>query len=1070
VKLWTQDVTLKHVNLKAKAVPGKDLSGFVKAEISLVAQGMDGSRIPGLHGPFQMKLLAKSPDFATWAVEKLHLTASHMDVLMHDARIDTREGHFFANIETCMDRLRNFMPSGPSGVDAKLTTHIQATGNYLTRQIAADLSATLSDLTGLSSGLAASIGSTLNLSTHVSIKDETLILRHASIHASGGDVKADGQINIRTGALDLTYYLNLNPIPEKAEISGVKWMGAASSRGTLTGELSDFSADIRLDSTRLQINRLAIQDLKTRIIAKGLPQKPAGTLNVKGTVLDQPASLNIGFAWSADTLTLSQSQADLPGISLSADLNIEPGKRRISGTGEGEVTSFVLLQAMTGVDVRGTGRFKLNSEGVGEDVNTILEAHFKDLTYDVYGVAALDIKTLITHLDALQGRMTIDAGNIARKTARLEKLRLQAEGNLHNARIYLDSRGSTARTGLDSSGNVPMALSAMLEVQHKNMWRFRLDSLKASYKDLDITLPHPAIITMSGGRIVMDDVTLNTANGHLQAKGELDQDQINLSTRIDHIPLALLEPLIDRHLTGTATLKLDLSGPLTGPAMDVGVHIRDYRIAGVKGASPLIVEAKINARRRKDRFQVNAELSGLGHAPFTAHATIPAHLSLKPLAFHLNDTEDLTAELKGHLDLKILSAFPGMKDQRIRGQVDVELGVKGPIKQWALTGGLTLTQGRYENVGLGMILENIQARVRARDRALFLTESSATDGAKGTLSLEGDINIKPPFPITAQLSLNQAVLIRKELLTSTTSGKLDVGGDKDKLKLTGEITLDRTELTIPRRLPPDVVEIPVKEINLPEDMALGEPQAPGEHLKFLSTDLKVKIPARFFVRGHGLDAEFKGQINVKGPANKPVVRGTLSVVRGTYQFLARTFHITEGQIAFDGSVPPTPFLNVVAEVSAGEIDAQVRITGPTNAFNLSLSSQPPLPQDEIMANILFGQSAAKLNPFQAYQLASALAQLSGRDLPDLMGKARQLLGMDRLSISGGNNDDDSDSGPSVEAGKYVSDNVYVGVEQDLTDAKQDVVVEVDITPNFAVKSKTGTKSGAGLGFSWKYDY
>jgi translocation and assembly module TamB len=371
---------------------------------------------------------------------------------------------------------------------------------------------------------------------------------------------------------------------------------------------------------------------------------------------------------------------------------------------------------------------------------------------------------------------------------------------------------------------------------------------------------------------------------------------------------------------------------------------------------------------------------------------------------------------------------------------------------------------------MGMILKDIQARIQARDRSLFLTEFSATDGAKGTLSLKGDINMTPPFPVTARLSLNQAVLLRKELLTTTTSGTLEAQGDKDRLKLTGDITLDRTELTLPRRLPPDVVEIPVQEINLPEGMAQGEPQGPSEALKFLSTDVTVKIPARFFVRGHNLDAEFKGQINIKGPANQPVVRGTLSVVRGTYQFLARTFHITEGQIAFDGSTPPTPFLNVIAEVNAGEINAQVRITGPTNDFKLSLSSQPPLPQDEIMANILFGQSAAKLNPFQAYQLASALAQLSGQDLPDVMGKTRQLLGVDRLNISGGNGDDDQDSGPSVEAGKYVSDNVYVGVEQDLTDAKQDVVVEVDITPNFSVKSKAGTKSGAGLGFSWKYDY
>ena len=67
-------------------------------------------------------------------------------------------------------------------------------------------------------------------------------------------------------------------------------------------------------------------------------------------------------------------------------------------------------------------------------------------------------------------------------------------------------------------------------------------------------------------------------------------------------------------------------------------------------------------------------------------------------------------------------------------------------------------------------------------------------------------------------------------------------------------------------------------------------------------------------------------------------------------------------------------------------------------------------------------------------------------------------------------DSEKGNGPSVTLGNYVTDRVYVGVEQDLTSAKQDVVVEITVTPNFTVESKAGTKSGAGLGFNWNYDY
>ena len=35
---------------------------------------------------------------------------------------------------------------------------------------------------------------------------------------------------------------------------------------------------------------------------------------------------------------------------------------------------------------------------------------------------------------------------------------------------------------------------------------------------------------------------------------------------------------------------------------------------------------------------------------------------------------------------------------------------------------------------------------------------------------------------------------------------------------------------------------------------------------------------------------------------------------------------------------------------------------------------------------------------------------------------------------------------------------------------QDVIVEVNITPGFTVESKAGSKSGAGIGINWSYDY
>ncbi|MDZ7700198.1 MAG: translocation/assembly module TamB domain-containing protein [Deltaproteobacteria bacterium] len=1067
-KLQIRRGDVKQVSLSAQGIPVKGFTGLERAKVSMLAEKLTVPQIPRLRGPLRLDFSVKSPDFTVWEVEELHLTAKDTDVRIDDGRINPVDGHFRANIRTLMDRLQPLMPTAMSDMDAKLKSHIQATGNYHTMRIDADLDAVLSDLTGLPPAVAMAIGPELTLNARAGLMDGTLNIRDARVEGRDGSLKLGGSVNTRTGGIDAQYQLDMNALKPLTGITGQQLAGSLRSRGSVTGTMTDFTAEIALDSKHLQVNGLTTQDLHARIMAKGLPQKPSGSLNLQATVLDQSATLSTGFRWSGDTLSLSRAQAKLPGIHLNADFDITPGDGRVRGTAQGNIESLELIRAVSGVDARGMGTFRVKAHAGSDDAGATLDAHFTDLKYATYGISDLTINTRINDLNKLQGRVDISAKDIALKAIRLDTLTLGVKGNPKNARVDLETRGSTSGSGLKDATGAPIALSTHLHVQHEDMWQFRLDRLNAAYKDLTVVLPSPATVTMDNNRFTLDHLALDTTTGRLQAKGEFNEEKIDFSARIDHIPLAFLEPLIHRDLSGTATVNLDLSGALVDPAVQVKVHVRDYRIPGAENLESMVLEVKMDAKQQEKRFLINGALFGLGDAPFAITASIPAHLSLKPLGFHLDETADVKAGLKGHLDLTILKALPGMGDQDVKGLVDVDLGVVGPISHWALTGGVTLSQGRYENVSLGMILDKIQGRLNADDQTLRLTQLTATDGAKGTIALEGDVHIAPPYPINARLSLKEATLIRKEILMSTTSGKMDLGGNKDQLNLTGEITLDRTELTIPRRLPRDVVDIPVEEINLPEGMAIEVSQASDGILKFLLMDLMLKIPARFFVRGHGLDAEFKGQINVKGPAHKPVVRGTLSVVRGTYQFLARTFHITEGQIAFDGSTPPTPFLNVTAEVKAGEIDAQVRITGPTNDFKLSLTSQPPLPQDEIMANILFGQSAAKLNPFQAYQLASALAQLSGHDTPDVMGKTRKLLGLDRLTLSGGSDGDDD--GPAVEVGKYVSERVYVGMEQDITDAKQDVVVEVDITPNFSVESKAGTKSGAGLGFSWKFDY
>ena len=62
-----------------------------------------------------------------------------------------------------------------------------------------------------------------------------------------------------------------------------------------------------------------------------------------------------------------------------------------------------------------------------------------------------------------------------------------------------------------------------------------------------------------------------------------------------------------------------------------------------------------------------------------------------------------------------------------------------------------------------------------------------------------------------------------------------------------------------------------------------------------------------------------------------------------------------------------------------------------------------------------------------------------------------------------------DSIPSLEVGKYVMDNVYVGLEQGMNGDASGVRVEIELAPNLNLEG-VSTPQGSEVGLNWKKDY
>jgi translocation and assembly module TamB len=253
-----------------------------------------------------------------------------------------------------------------------------------------------------------------------------------------------------------------------------------------------------------------------------------------------------------------------------------------------------------------------------------------------------------------------------------------------------------------------------------------------------------------------------------------------------------------------------------------------------------------------------------------------------------------------------------------------------------------------------------------------------------------------------------------------------------------------------------------------------EPASANSGAGVVALDIKVDLPGRVFVRGRGLDGEWRGKLTVTGSSAAPIIVGSLQVVRGSVNVLDKLFTLKEGTISFTGGSKIDPGLDMQAETNAGDITGTVKISGTASAPVIKIGSQPELPQDEVLARILFGKSVSQITPTQGLRLAAAAASLVGGG-PGYLDRVRTALGLDRFDIGGGRPTTGATqanglASTTVSAGKYVADGVYVGVDQGLSTSTSRAKVEIEITPNISVETRVGMSGGNALGLNWKMDY
>jgi len=214
----------------------------------------------------------------------------------------------------------------------------------------------------------------------------------------------------------------------------------------------------------------------------------------------------------------------------------------------------------------------------------------------------------------------------------------------------------------------------------------------------------------------------------------------------------------------------------------------------------------------------------------------------------------------------------------------------------------------------------------------------------------------------------------------------------------------------------------------------------------IALDVHFVAPDNMVVRGDdirpgGATAAQMGSVNatigadirVQKEPNGPItLRGTAETVRGFYEFQGRRFDLVRGgTMQFVG----TPEINPVIDLSAQRlipnsgVTAKIHVTGTLRAPELTLTSDPPLDEADILALIVFNRSVNELGTGERASLAETAAGVaSGFIASPLSRSIGKALDVDLFEITTSDPETGETAG-GVTLGKQVNEKTFVRFRQ-----------------------------------------
>jgi translocation and assembly module TamB len=643
------------------------------------------------------------------------------------------------------------------------------------------------------------------------------------------------------------------------------------------------------------------------------------------------------------------------------------------------------------------GSAAITSRGIGAelDVNGAIDGLMPGARGRLVGEVSLTPETVTLDAQIMDAR----AGEL-----RVRAATLHAEGPHDAIAGRFELRGRLRRASLAFTGTGLLDLSgdAALTIEGRG-----------ALAEADIFTRAPMRAQWNRNAL---DASLNVAmgDGVVRAQWRERGRAVSGSAQIDDAPLAPLAAIWGERASGRIDGNVALANDGRGLSGVANLTLMGARFAGrQRGTLDLHIVGDLDPAR------LRAVVDATSTEGLTAHfeADAPVTTSADPIRIALARERRGRATWSVHGPAQSLWAAARLQDQSLEGRLDGEGELSFGAGYLSGAGHIEIVDGAFEDKLTGVRLVDLNARVGIDDRGVRIETFTAAGPRGGRLTAAGGSDTQREGSITVTID-DMRVADRADA-HARASGELTLAWEGLHSELSGDLEIIEASIDIASNPEADIPTLHVIEVNRPGEFDDDEEDDAPRRNGAAALNVNIAAPGRVFTRGRGVDAEWSLDLRLQGTARNPQVFGVARAVRGTLALSGQPFEIDDARIMFTGD-PLDARIDMSATRDTADLTARIRLTGTARAPEIAFSSDPPLPEDEILPQVLFGRSVEDLSALEAAQLAASLAALSGRASLDLVDAARAAAGLDRFNVR-----QDGAGGFLVAGGVYLTRDVYV---------------------------------------------